>query len=79
VEAAGRARYGGDRLTGAQFEIIVDGVSRSFRDDKAIALDAARFLKERQPTQAVSVRDMRNGTVVDIGWEAGKAFVKGPN
>jgi hypothetical protein len=39
------------------------GVTRSFRDDKEIALEAARFLKERQPTQAVSLRDLRSGDV----------------
>jgi hypothetical protein len=60
---------------GAQFEIIVDGVPRSYRDDKAIALDAAKFLKERQPTQAVSLRDLRVGTVLEIGWKDGQAFV----
>jgi hypothetical protein len=34
----------------AHFEIVVDGVSRSFRDDKAIALEAGKTLKERHPT-----------------------------
>jgi hypothetical protein len=63
---------------GSQLEIIVDGVSRSFRDVKAIALEAGCFLKERQRTQSVSVRDLRDGTVVEIGWEAGRVFVKVP-
>jgi hypothetical protein len=53
-----------------QFEIIVDGISRSFRDNKAIALEAAYFFKERHPTLAVSVRDLLDGTRVDIGKEA---------
>jgi hypothetical protein len=60
---------------GAQFEIIVDGVSRSLRDDKAIALEAGCFLKERQPMHAVSVRDLRDGAVLAIGWKDGRPFV----
>ena len=39
---------------GAQFEIIVDGKPRSYRDVKAVAIEAALFLKECRPTQEVS-------------------------
>jgi hypothetical protein len=58
---------------GGQFEISVAGTPRSYRDDKAIALDAAKTLKERSPTLDVRVRDMRDNSVTVIGWESGKA------
>ena len=64
---------------GAQFEIIVDGKPRSYRDVKAVAIEAAIFLKEQKPTMEVSVRDLRNNSVIDVGSGSGKAFVKLPN
>jgi hypothetical protein len=60
---------------GAQFEIIVDGKPRSYRDVKATAIEAAMFLKECRPTQDVSVRDLRDGTTSNVGWASGGAFV----
>ena len=62
--------------TGAQFEIMVDGKPRSYRDSKAIAVEAGKYLKERHPTQDVKVRDIRNDSVTAIGWEKGTAFVQ---
>jgi hypothetical protein len=62
---------------GAQYEITVDGTPRSYRDDKAMAIEAAKLIKERAPASAVTVRDMREGTLTEIGWDGGKAFVKG--
>jgi hypothetical protein len=61
---------------GAQFEITVDGKPRTYRDVKAMAIDAAKLLKEKSPGLVVSVRHMREGTITEIGWDAGKAFVK---
>lgn len=61
---------------GAQFEITVDGKPRTYRDVKAVAMDAALFLKERTPGLAVSVRDLRDNSITEIGFDAGKAFVK---
>jgi hypothetical protein len=55
---------------GAQFEIIVDGKPRSYRDVKAVAIEAALFLKECRPTQEVTVRTSA------IGWASGSAFVQ---
>jgi hypothetical protein len=60
---------------GAQYEIVVDGKPRSYRDVEGIAIEAAMFLKECRPTQAVSVRDLRDGTTSAIGWAASGAFV----
>lgn len=37
------------------FDIYVDGVPRTFRDEEAIALDAARYLKGRNPKSEIKV------------------------
>ena len=42
-------------MTGAQFEILVDGKPRSYRDTKSGAMDSATFLKGRQPHSEVAV------------------------
>jgi hypothetical protein len=44
-----------------------------------VAVEAAIFLKEQKPTTEVSVRDLRDNAVMDLGWASGKAFVKLPN
>jgi hypothetical protein len=36
--------------SGAQFEILVDGKPRSYRDIKAVAIASAEFLKSKAPT-----------------------------
>jgi hypothetical protein len=41
-------------MTGAQLEILVDGKPRSYRDTKSGAMDAATFLKGRQPHSEVA-------------------------
>jgi hypothetical protein len=51
---------------GAQFEIIVDGKTRSWRDDRETAMEAARYLKERSPNSAVAVRDLGDDTTVQV-------------
>jgi hypothetical protein len=45
-------------------------------DDKAITIDAGCYLKERNPTQGVTIRDSRDGSLTVIGWQNGKAFVE---
>ena len=47
---------------GSQSEINVDGVARSYRDLKAIAVEAALFLREQRPATEVRVRDLRNNS-----------------
>ena len=44
------------------FEIIVDGVARSFRDQREAAYDAARYLKIRPPKHFVEVLNRATGT-----------------
>ena len=48
---------------------------RTHRDVRKTAFEAALYHKERLPTEEVAVRDVRDGTVVTIGWKDGKAFV----
>jgi hypothetical protein len=48
---------------GATYEITIDGVPRSYRDDPRIAADAANFLKIKNPKSDVRVRDLRTNVV----------------
>ncbi len=50
--------------SGAQFEIKVDGVSRTFRDLRETAIETARFLKQRNPGAKITVIDLRDGSAV---------------
>jgi hypothetical protein len=40
-----------NRPQGAQFEISIDGTPRTYRDDKAMAIEAAELLKRIAPAQ----------------------------
>ena len=54
-------RNGRDREDrGAQYEISIDGVPRTYRDRQDIALQTARFLKSRNPTAWSSSRTWRS-------------------
>jgi hypothetical protein len=53
-------------MIGAQFEISIDDVPRSYRDRKDRALDAALLLKSRSPSSAVAVKDLQTGEVVTL-------------
>ena len=44
------------------FEILVNGVVRTFRDRREAAYDAARYLKRRHPKDFVEVLDHATGT-----------------
>ena len=59
---------------GANFQITVDGKTRSYRDRRETALEAGIFLKERQPQSEVVVRDVRSDVRIVIGWKNGSAF-----
>jgi hypothetical protein len=43
--------------TGARWEIAIDGVARSYRDRKEMAIEGAQLLKSRNPHAEVTVRD----------------------
>ena len=49
-------------MTGAQF----DGKPRSYRDTKSGAMDAAAFLKNRQPHSEVVVKDLQSGALTEL-------------
>jgi hypothetical protein len=54
----------------AQFELSVDGVPRSYRDRKEIALRSAQFLKSRNPHSVVKLKDLQTGEEIIIAFKA---------
>jgi predicted Rdx family selenoprotein len=50
--------------SGGQFEIKVDGVVRSYRDFRETAIEAARFLQQRNPGARIVITDLRDGSVI---------------
>ena len=53
-------------MTGAQFEIRIDGTARTYRDRKDYAMEAARLLKSKIPHSMVEVRDLKSGDVTAV-------------
>jgi len=51
----------GNRPQGAQFEISIDGTPRTYRDDRAMAIEAGELLKRRHPHSAVTVENLQTG------------------
>ena len=47
-------------MTGAQFEISIDGVPRTYRDQKELALLAAQILKSRNPNSVVKAERLED-------------------
>jgi hypothetical protein len=56
---------------GAQFEISIDGVPRTHRDQKDIALETAKFLKSRNPNSVVKLKDLQTGEELIVAFKAG--------
>ena len=56
-------------MPGAQFEILVDGTPRSYRDRKDIAIASAEFLKRRNPQSEVKVKDLQSGEVIVVTYK----------
>ena len=59
-------------MTAAQFEISVDGVPRTYRDQKDLALLAAQILKSRTPNSAVKMKDLKTGEEIVIAFKSGQ-------
>jgi hypothetical protein len=57
-------------MTGAQFEIRIDGTPRSYRDRKDYAMEAARFIKSKNPNSVVEVKDLQSGALAVIAHAA---------
>ena len=53
----------------AQFEISIDGVPRTYRDRKDLALQSAQILKSRNPNSVVRLKDLKTGEEVIIAFE----------
>ena len=49
------------KVTGAQYEILHNGVPRTYRDDKHIAIDTAIHAKQRNPGDIIELHDMATG------------------
>jgi hypothetical protein len=60
-------RSGADRaMSGARYEIAIDGTTRTYRDQEDIAQEAANHLKRINPNCEVTLRDLQTGTVTAI-------------
>jgi hypothetical protein len=57
-------------MTGAQFEIRIDGTPRSYRDRRDMALQAAEFLKRNNPISLVELKDLKTGVVIAVAHRA---------
>jgi hypothetical protein len=44
----------------------IDGTPRTYRDRKDFAIEAARFLKSKQPHNIVEVKDLQSGDVTAV-------------
>jgi hypothetical protein len=49
---------------GAQYAIVLDGKTKSHRDVRETAIEAAKYLKELYPQSQVEVRDLRDSSIV---------------
>ena len=58
-------------MTGAQFEIRIDGTPRTYRDRKDYAMEAARLLKSKNPHSMVEVKDLQSGDVTAVAHRPG--------
>ena len=59
-------------MTGAQFEISIDGVPRTYRDRKDLALLAAQILKYRNPNSVVKLKDLQTGEEIIVAFKSGQ-------
>jgi hypothetical protein len=53
-------------ITGACYEIAIDGTPRSYRDRKELAIEAATFLKTKNPNAELTVRDLVTGETIAV-------------
>jgi hypothetical protein len=57
---------------GAQFELSVDGVPRSYRDRRDLALQSGQILKSRNPNSVVRLKDLQTGEETVIAFKVGQ-------
>jgi hypothetical protein len=58
-------------MTGAQYEIRIDGTPRSYRDRKDYAMEAARLIKSKNAHSMVEVKDLQSGDVTAVALRPG--------
>jgi hypothetical protein len=58
-------------MTGAQFEIRIDGTPRTCGDRKDYAMEAARLIKSKNPHSMVEVKDLQSGDVTAVALRPG--------
>jgi RNase P/RNase MRP subunit POP5 len=51
---------------GAHFELKVDGIVRTHRDERDTAIEAARLLQQRIPGAKIVITDLRDGSVASF-------------
>jgi len=56
----------------AKFELSVDGVPRSYRDRKDLALQGAQILKSINPNSVVRLKDLQTGEEIIIAFKSGQ-------
>jgi hypothetical protein len=49
------------KAPGAQYEILHNGIPRTYRDDKQFAIEAAIYAKQRCPRDEIELHDMATG------------------
>ena len=57
---------GADMNDGAHYAIIIDGKTKSHRDLRETAIEAAKYLKGLYPHSQVEVRDLRDNSAVPL-------------
>ena len=57
-------------VASAQFEISIDGVPRTYRDRKELALSATQMLKSRNPNSVVKLKDLESGEEIIIAFKS---------
>jgi hypothetical protein len=53
-------------ITGACYEIAIDGTPCSYRDRNELAIEAATFLKTKNPNAELTVRDLVTGETIAV-------------
>jgi len=63
-------RIGARVIHSAQFQISIDGVPRTYRDRKDLALQSAQLLKSRNPNSVIRLKDLKTGKETVIAFKA---------
>jgi hypothetical protein len=53
-------------MSGARYEIAIDGTTRTYRDSEELAREGAIYLKKLNPNSEITLRDLQTGTVTKI-------------